>query len=82
MSSELNKRWMQGLDEEERQNFRLAWSQSVTVRERLQEILADLIEENAKARIRLEELDNPNWHIKQVHYNTKEKTLLEVSRLL
>ena len=82
MARSRSNRWTKNMTDEEKRQFEGDWLASEPVREKLQEILYEMIGETQVARLKLEEYDKPNWELKQVQYNTKEKTLLALLNLV
>lgn len=82
MTNSRSKRWTAGMSEQEVEDFDKHWAASVEVRSRLGEIITEKVLDTQRDRLRLEEYDSPNWQLKQMQYNTKEKLLLDLLNLL
>lgn len=74
--------WTKGLDDEKAMHVRAEYASSPVFRSRLIEILEDKYKITLRLERSKEDLDNPNWAIKQAYQMGFEKGIEEILNIL
>lgn len=74
--------WTSGLDEEKASQLRVEYSSSPVFRARLIEILNSKLDTTLRLERSKEDLDNPNWAIKQAYQLGFERSIEEILNIL
>lgn len=73
--------WTKGLSKEEAANVKGEYSSSPSLRLRVRQMLDEKMDSTKRKERSKEDLDNPNWAIKQAYHLGYEKAIEEILNL-
>lgn len=75
-------RWTNGLDEQNTKDIKQLYKESLRIRQRLNQMLVDIIEEKRKGQTLESHYDSPNWAYHQADRVGYERAIRDVIELI